>query len=238
MGPQKDISIAEWTRLVSVSKPHTPSDARLIRTALMDLNRCSRNFKLNRDMAKDSIIAMMRSMMPEVQSSESVQWKEKMEAGIFVGNVFLEKATGLHVSVETQVLNQQILEPLWKSIQYIQTLEEVDEEVQPMVPRILHVVTGMVDLLWERCSKPMRQMKKRAARSYKRKLSCTQGPSPETIDLAVRICVEIGKKKKMNEEEGKDTKDPRMVAEQMIQELENRKWLGLPLEETKKYMEQ
>lgn len=35
-------------------------------------------------------------------------------------------------------------------------------------------------------------MKKQTAGKYKKNLSCTQGPTPETIDLAIKICFKVG----------------------------------------------
>ena len=257
MGKNKDISILEWTRLVSVSKPNTPSDARLIRTALMELNRHSIHFKLNRDMAKDTILGMMRSMTPPLVEGDeppTIQTlKQHLEAVLFVGEAILNKPTGLYVAVETSVVDVNVLQHGWNSLQRImgQSLEDVDDESRVLLqeiqtllyPRMLPVITGLVQLLWERCSKPMRKMKKRAARKYKKKLACTQGPSPQTIDWAVKLCLEIGKKGNDTVPTMTTTTSPSLdnsldVAIQMVRELESRRWLGIPLEETKQSIAQ
>jgi len=253
IGPQKDISVSEWTTFVSVSKPNTPSEARLLRTALLDLNRCCKNFKITRTMAKDVFMSMIRSSMPDDNDDVDVSGiqyhKQQLETGIFVGNVFLDKRTRLYMSLETQVLNQYLLEPLWKTIQQIQTLQQqenqqdingvsLEHDIEGLYTSLLPVITGMMDVLYERCSKPMRQMKKRAARLYKRKLSCTQGPTPETIDLAIRLYVEMYKQKKEEAEVTETTKlaTALTTAQQMMHELEKRKWLGIPLDSTKQYL--
>jgi hypothetical protein len=178
-------------------------------------------------MAKDAVEGIMRSMMPTSNSS----WKKAVEAGIFLGQTVVQQPTGLHVAVETEVLDQYLFQHLYTCLQQE---EEGEENSKELYPKILEVTTGVLHLLWERCSKPMKKMKKRAARKYKNKLSCTQGPSPQTIDWAVQICIEIQKRN----DGVQGFVDPYPLAVQMVQELESRTWLGPPREETKRYLTQ
>merc|ERR1712127_436275 len=83
-------------------------------------------------------------------------------------------------------------------------------------------------MLINRASNPTRSMKKRAKRKYLRELRCCEGPSPKTLDLAVRICVSTNN----TQNDSSVTEVGIQTAKKLLQLYADRPFLGSAMEGT------
>jgi hypothetical protein len=66
------------------------------------------------------------------------------------------------------------------------------------------IAKDTVDILMTRASSPTKDMKKRKKRNYLKYSRCSSGPTPRSIDLAVKICLK-------HDEEGEGVKMARAI---------------------------
>ena len=196
--------LGDFISLCNASRPMKPKDAKVIRTALLDLKRCN-DFYISADGAHAAIDGMMRSLSSD-SGLDSTLPEYKLKAGIYVARVFGMEDARLYVAAHTKVLNENLLKVLLSGVENYSVsgsadvdvdvdvdVEEGDgessEKSESLLAQAAAVAKNTVDILLTRASNPTKDMKKRKKREYLKYLKCSSGPTPETIDLAVRICL-------------------------------------------------
>ena len=127
-----------------------------------------------------------------------------VKAGIFVGEIFVEEDAGLYVAAEAKVVNDVVLKTLLEGVESLQVdpvddrsvdddgegegKGEEDEQESPLAAAA-NVAKNVIDALILRASNPTKDMKKRAKRQYLKYLRDSSGPTPEMMDVAVKICL-------------------------------------------------
>jgi hypothetical protein len=160
-----------------------------------------------------------------------------VKAGIFVGEIFVEEDAGLYVAAEAKVVNDVVLKTLLEGVESLQVdpvddrsvdddgegegKGEEDEQESPLAAAA-NVAKNVIDALILRASNPTKDMKKRAKRQYLKYLRDSSGPTPEMMDVAVKICL-----KHENAEQGLN------LAEGILEAYAERPYLGAAMEETK-----
>jgi len=198
------VRLDDFISLCNASRPMKPKDAKVIRTALLDLKRCN-DFYISVDGAHAAIDGMMRSLSSD-SGLDSTLPEFKVKAGIYVARVFGLEDAGLYVAVDTKVLNENLFKVLLSGVENytvsvdadVDTDTDVDveegdgessEKSESLLAQAAAVAKNTVDVLLTRASNPTKDMKKRKKREYLKYLKCSSGPTPETIDLAVKICL-------------------------------------------------
>ncbi len=216
----------DFKALCLSSRPRTPKDARVIRTALLDLKRCN-HFKCTMSNSQAAMEGMIRSLSSDEESGESTSSEHKIKAGIFVGEAFVDERTGLYVGATTEVVDDTVLKTLWSGVNEFEPLsvdndddgDGDDSERSSPVDNAARVAKDTVHFLFRRASNPTKDMKKRAKRKYLKTVQTCGGPSPLSIDYAVKICLKSG-------ETGL------RLARKMLDEYEAKAFLGTAMEET------
>jgi len=158
---------------------------------------------------------MLRSWLEDGVEWEGVVRRsggvKRVEAGLWIGGVFLDGRYGLDVAVGTDIVEEVLLETLLVGLADlpdgyefaygtgadadVSTDGDEEDKAVSTAPFIVNIDTvqttakGIIDVLLRRASNPTRDMKKRAKRKYLKRLKCCQGPTPRTIDMAVRLCL-------------------------------------------------
>ena len=192
--------LGDFISLCNASRPMKPKDAKVIRTALLDLKRCN-DFYISADGAHAAIDGMMRSLSSD-SGLDSTLPEYKLKAGIYVARVFGMEDAGLYVAAHTKVLNENLLKVLLSGVENYSVSADVNVDVdveegdgesseksESLLAQAAAVAKNTVDILLTRASNPTKDMKKRKKREYLKYLKCSSGPTPETIDLVVRICL-------------------------------------------------
>lgn len=217
----RQVRLDDLVSICRASRPHTMEDAKIIRKALFELNRFN-HLMITIDAAKDAVEGMMRSAMGQ-DTDRTAEFH--LRAGTFVGNIFVKEEYGLYVAVETEVLNEHILQVLLDGIQQYNNErlneEEQSDKMEKLVNDSANVAKKVIDTLLTRASNPTKDMKKRKKRKYLKYLRCSAGPTPESIDLAVRICLSH-----CNPEQGV------AMAREILDAYEERPFLGTAKVET------
>lgn len=130
--------------------------------------------------------SMARALTPVNISLHGV---EKIQASVWMGQTFLDEGTGLYYGTDRKVLEKLILRPLWEGVKEVR---DRTEQTIPVLQQAVELTKTMMDVLIRRVRNPSLQMKKRKARKYRKKIQVTHGPFPSTIELAVKICLEVG----------------------------------------------
>ena len=99
--------------------------------------------------------------------------------------------------------------------------DDDDEEGVTPLASAANVAKGVIDTLLLRASNPTKDMKKRKKRKYLKYLRDSSGPTPDMIDVAVKICL-----KHDDEEEGIG------LARGILEAYAERAYLGTALEGT------
>ncbi len=224
----------DFKALCLSSRPRTPKDAKVIRTALLDLKRCN-HFKCTVPNSQVAMEGMIRSLCSDEENGESTSPEYKIKAGIFVGEAFVDERTGLYVGVTTDVVDNTVLKSLWDGVNEFEPVsadndndqdengDEEDGKKSSPVDEAARVAKATVDVLFKRASNPTKDMKKRAKRKYLRTVQTCGGPSPLSIDYAVKICLKSAAN-------GND--DGLRMARSIMHEYWTKKFLGTPMEET------
>ena len=208
------VRLDDFISLCNASRPQYPKDAKVILTALLDLKRCN-DFYISEEGARAAIDAMVRSMISD-SGLDATEAGFQLKAGIYVANVFGNEDAGLYVVAGTQVLNDFVFKILLSGAEHYSStprihvdadanVDDVDadakvdadanaedgesSESDSLLAQAATVAKGTVDILLTRASTPTKDMKKRKKRKYLKHLRCSSGPTPETIDLAVKICL-------------------------------------------------
>jgi len=199
------VRLDDFISLCNASRPQYPKDAKVILTALLDLKRCN-DFYISEEGARAAIDAMVRSMISD-SGLDATEAGFQLKAGIYVANVFGNEDAGLYVVAGTQVLNDFVFKILLSGAEHYSSTprDHVDANVDvdananaedgessesdSLLAQAATVAKGTVDILLTRASTPTKDMKKRKKRKYLKHLRCSSGPTPETIDLAVKICL-------------------------------------------------
>jgi len=176
---------------------------------------------------------MVRSLL-FVGGIEGTGSKFQVRAGVRVGKMLVDKKSGLYVATETDVVNESILKTLWMGVKngpfQVDSEESNSEESEGegeetstedefSIEAAANVTKSIVDMLMVRASIPTKNMKKRAKRKYLRYSRCSSGPTPETIDYAVKICLQAGD-------------DGLGMAKEILDEYAQKPFLGAAMSET------
>jgi len=152
-----------------------------------------------------------------VGSGEMVRSRgvKRVEAAVWVGEVFVSGKMGLDVALKTEVLEELVFSNLLEGLEGLpdgfdysavpsstdaddKDNDDDDDSAKKTMSNgsdvldmnaVQSLTKEIIDILLRRASNPTRNMKKRAKRKYLKQLKCCQGPSAHTIDLAVKICV-------------------------------------------------
>jgi hypothetical protein len=203
------IRLEDFISLCNAAKSNKKSDARIIHKALLDLKRCN-SFYVNRECAKVAMYKMKYSLLSSFKSSKEEKEEEedvspplldqKLVDGItFIGKAFLDKNTGLYFATEIDVMNQVFFKTLHSSLLH-STIHSTTTNDTPdtstsnslnanSTKHLIPLIKEIIDTLIYRISNPASDMKKRAARKYIKQLRCSEGPTRETIHLAVHSCL-------------------------------------------------
>lgn len=256
--------------LCSVSKPNSRKDAKVIRTALCDLKRCNR-FVLSLETAEVAMEGMFRSLGPPPPSSpatttdddddDNVEVKETklqmtpLEAGIWLGETFVNRDTGLYICVDTSLLEKMVLEPLVTCLSSDEppaavttssndddddtnsdiddNKAETEEEEASLQTKAANVTKEIIQTLIYRSSGPTQTMKKRAKRKYLRYRQVSQGPTPQTVHLAVQVCLEAAVASSSCEDRDVCIQAARTI----VDEYKDKEFLGIVMTETMALLE-
>jgi len=177
------------TALCNSVQPQSPKDSKLVQKVLLDLKRCNR-FILSKELAGVSAKAMARGLLPSGGVDEATPYY-KVQCGLFIGNAFLNKNTGLYVSLDTDVLVDTALNTLYSGLDGLrkEDNEKYEEQRKELLAEGRAISKTIFRYLLTRASTPTRNMKKRAKRKYLKCVRCCSGPSPQSIDVLVRICL-------------------------------------------------
>ena len=190
----------DFVSLCTAARAQHPKDAKLLIKILKDLKRCNR-FILTKELAKLSVENMFRSLSSEGNLNDTPIFKAR--CGLVIGEAFANQNTGLYVSLDTDVLEERVLEPLYNGLLGLQEeldimrssnddeeeYEKKEETAKELVTKGMNLSKQMFDTLLTRAAVPTKDMKKRAKRKYLRYSRCSSGPTPTAIDLMVRICL-------------------------------------------------
>lgn len=189
----RKVRLNDFIELCNSSRPQSPKDAQVIKTALLDLKRCN-DFKLTVEAAQIAIEGMTRSLTSEAGIDETYD-KFLVNAGLYTAGVFnMQAQSGLYIAAQTDVVNESILKVLAKGVDGYVAPEGDESDLNA---KAAIAAKGIVDLLVRRVSFPTQSMKKRAKKAYLKERKCSEGPTQETIEMAVKICL-----KHSDEEEG------------------------------------
>jgi len=183
---KRQVRLDDLVSICHAARPNTVEDAKIIRTALFELNRFN-HLRITVDAAKDAVEGMKRSAMGEGAECQ-------LKVGNFVANAFVKEELGLYVAVESQVLNENVFQVLLDAIHQYQSdalngEEQQDDKMEKLVNDSAVVAKKVIDTLLTRASNPTKDMKKRKKRKYLKYLRCSGGPTPESIDFAIKICL-------------------------------------------------
>ena len=217
----EQIRHSDFISLCQSSRYATYKDAKLLHIILQDLKRCNR-FILTKENANEVVNGMYRSLMLKEEKKEKKEDGEngddgersdlknvkgfyKVRCGLMIGESFVNQKTGLYVSLDTDIVQEKVLEPLLSGLMDLQQKieerrESNDDEQEEKNQRYRNQTNDLIiksvklskdifDTLLTRASVPTKDMKKRAKRKYLRYLRCSSGPTPSAIDLLVRICL-------------------------------------------------
>eukprot|EP00554_Chaetoceros_debilis_P008950 CAMPEP_0194104732 /NCGR_PEP_ID=MMETSP0150-20130528/5049_1 /TAXON_ID=122233 /ORGANISM="Chaetoceros debilis, Strain MM31A-1" /LENGTH=423 /DNA_ID=CAMNT_0038792371 /DNA_START=36 /DNA_END=1307 /DNA_ORIENTATION=+ len=242
----KFIRHSDFQSLCSATRVRHPLDSKVVRTALLDLKRCN-NFQANTINAKFAMEAMMRGFLSDYNNDgidsndidglmENTQPEHRIKAGIFTGEAFVDPNTGLYIAAENEVVNETVLKSLWTGVDQLDTSvvqddsgeqesdEDSDDAATPNpIFEAAKVAKDVIDALMERASTPTQHMKKRRKRKYLRTVQTTGGPTPQSIDYAVKTCLKLDGE---NEEAGI------AMAKEMLDDYAERPYIGVALDET------
>jgi len=262
--------------LCSVSKPNSRKDAKVIRTALCDLKRCNR-FVLSIETAEVAMEGMFRSLGPPPPSSpasttttttttddddDNVEVRETklqmtpLEAGIWLGETFVNRDTGLYICVDTSLLEKMVLKPLVTSLSSDEppaavttssnddddddtnsdvddNEAEIEKEEASLQTKAANVTKEIIQTLVYRSSGPTQTMKKRAKRKYLRYRQVSQGPTPQTVHLAVQVCLEAAVASSSCEDRNVCIQAARTI----VDEYKDKEFLGIVMTETMALLE-
>eukprot|EP00978_Attheya_sp_CCMP212_P043913 scaffold294920_cov59-Attheya_sp.AAC.3 len=205
--PNNYIRLTEFHDLCLAARPYIAKDAGVIRTALCEFRRIN-EFILNREGAEVAMEGMLRAMRP---------WKdptgeEKVNAALFVAEVFLDEKSSLYYASSISNIDK-LLAILLEAVSEAGIVrkdppeedveEEADESTKKKKKRgskytemelgdkVFHITTDVIALLIRRGSHPNLQMKKRAARKYKKLIKVIDGPKATTMHTASEILIKI-----------------------------------------------
>ncbi len=225
-GKQK-IRLEDFMDLCRSARSSTPKDAKVIRTAMLDLKRCN-DFRMSVDCAQLALEGMIRSLTKQGNGDEEeTDASFLIQAGVFAGEAFVNPSTGLYVVAEARVVHDAILTTLLSGVESLESVDDDDDDddddeegVTPLASAA-NVAKGVIDTLLLRASNPTKDMKKRKKRKYLKYLRDSSGPTPDMIDVAVKICL-----KHDDEEEGIG------LARGILEAYAERAYLGTALEGT------
>jgi len=222
-GKQK-IRLEDLKDLCRSARSSTPKDAKIIRTAMLDLKRCN-DFRMSVDCAQLALDGMIRSLTKGDEEETDASFL--IQAGVFAGEAFVNPSTGLYVAAEARVVHDAILATLLSGVESLESVDDDDDDddddeegVTPLASAA-NVAKGVIDTLLLRASNPTKDMKKRKKRKYLKYLRDSSGPTPDMIDVAVKICL-----KHDDEEEGIG------LARGILEAYAERAYLGTALEGT------
>jgi len=216
------VRLDDFIALCNASRPKYPKDAKVILTALLDLKRCN-DFYISEEGAHAAIEGMVRSMISD-SGLDATEDEFKLKAGIFIGKVFGNEGAGLYCVAGTEDLNDRVLKLLLSGAENYSPIprDDVDMDVDvdvdlnagtedgensvsaSLLVQAATIAKDTVDILMTRASSPTKDMKKRKKRNYLKYSRCSSGPTPESIDLAVKICLK-------HDEEGEGVKMARAI---------------------------
>jgi hypothetical protein len=221
-GKQK-IRLEDFMDLCRSARSSTPKDAKVIRTAMLDLKRCN-DFRMSVDCAQLALEGMIRSLTKQGGGDEEeTDASFLIQAGVFAGEAFVNPSTGLYVAAEAKVVHDAILATLLSGVESLESVDDDDDDEEGVTPlaSAANVAKGVIDTLLLRASNPTKDMKKRKKRKYLKYLRDSSGPTPDMIDVAVKICL-----KHNDEEEGIG------LARGILEAYAERAYLGTALEGT------
>jgi hypothetical protein len=223
-GKQK-IRLEDLKDLCRSARSSTPKDAKVIRTAMLDLKRCN-DFRMSVDCAQLALEGMIRSLTKQGNGGgdeERTDASFLIQAGVFAGEAFVNPSTGLYVAAEAKVVHDAILATLLSGVESLESVDDDDDDEEGVTPlaSAANVAKGVIDTLLLRASNPTKDMKKRKKRKYLKYLRDSSGPTPDMIDVAVKICL-----KHDDEEEGIG------LARGILEAYAERAYLGTALEGT------
>ena len=141
-----------------------------------------------------------------------VYGKLKVEAAVFVLEQMVDERTGLHLTMEVDLVDE-VLKELWERLfemkergarMRLDNLEKSDEQEwgdneeeeesaeQKLLKNIMRVTQDVINYLVQRRSLTWRDMKKRAKRKYLKELKVNDGPYVSTLALVTQISIMIG----------------------------------------------
>jgi len=229
----KLIRFQDLTDLCKACRSGMYKDARVVRTVLMDIKRCNQ-FIIQKDHADLAMRSMLKSLL-----KQNNEVSDQIRVGLWIGKEFCNESTGLYVSAPTAVVEDVVLDTLWNSglnsldpISKNETKEMTDnssiddnEDHNVDFLKVTTITKNVIDVLLTRASNPTKDMKKRAKRKYLKYLKCCEGPTPKSIDLAVKICTSF------------DTKDGIQKARDIVDIYGNKAFLGRAHDETIRILE-
>ena len=122
IGGGNQIRHSDFESICNSTQSQYPKDAKLLTRILVDLRKYNR-FILTKDLASTCVNGMFRSLLPKGCGSifdEKVKGYFKVQCGLAIGESFLEKDTGLYVALDTDDVNEKVLEPLYYGLKDLQ----------------------------------------------------------------------------------------------------------------------
>ena len=190
---------SEFYGLCQATQEGKPTHSKRIYRALRHFKRVSK-FRIYPDGAKAAVENMMKGMVGnEDDSNKNVVGKEMVQAGLFVSDAFIKDRTGLHYSLRTDDLTQDVLKPMLQGLQQSDYYNKSDPEklsdeaYQKHINTILNTLRKVINKLTHRATAKA-YFPKRTYRLFAKKLTLKNeylGPSHETIHYAVLIVNEV-----------------------------------------------
>ncbi len=122
IGGGHQIRHSDFVSICNATQSAYPKDAKLLSRILIDIKKKNR-FILTQENAQICIDGMYRSLLPKGCDSifdDGVKGYFKVQCGLKIGEAFLDKDTGLYVALDTDCVNEKVLEPLFYGLKDLQ----------------------------------------------------------------------------------------------------------------------
>lgn len=198
----RPIRHGEFVALCKSARQGKKRDAQRILNATKHFKRCS-EFYITTPLAYAAIENMMKAMT--YSKDGVITGRDKVEAGLFVCNAFLDLTTGLYYAVPANDFETLVLKPMLEGLQQddiysttISTEEQTDDDdddLQKHKKNVIYTIKNTMKLFVRRATTSIHDMKTRHVYHYKKRLMVKGdlGPAHSTIHLATKICVQVGK---------------------------------------------
>ena len=128
----QQIRHSDYVDICNSTQSQSPKDAKLIARILKDLKSYNK-FILSKENARVGVEAMYRSLLPRGSTTihdDNVKGYFKVQCGLLIGQSFVEKETGMYVALDTDCVNEFVLEPLYYGLKDLQQnlMDHVDDD--------------------------------------------------------------------------------------------------------------